>query len=1018
MITKKIRVAVKIVLLGVGILSFVVSTAKGQTVSGTVTDANSEEALPGVNVLVKGTQFGTATGSDGAYELGVTSLNDTLVVSFVGYQTQEIPIDGRTTVNVALERGAITGEELVVVGFSTQQQESVTGAVEPIDGAELAEQPSVQTSSALMGRVSGVQVVQNSGQPGDDDGTVRIRGIGTIGNADPLVLIDGVEGSLDNIPSSNIESISVLKDAASAAIYGNRASNGVILVTTKRGQGAELRANYEGHVGVQSATRQPDFVGAGEYMRLNNLGKTNIGQDPVWSEDFIQSWEENTNGGANPTPEFPNTDWVESLFTESAIQTQHSLSLNGGGENTSYFGSVTYDEQSGEVPNFGFDRFNVRLNTDVNITDEIQLTIDGKFVDSEQTEPTAGTGLTIRQAYRTPPIFLDRFPNGNLGPGFSGRNAIAEAHDGGLTTTETNLFRGRMQLRYEPTQGLDLRVMYAPEYENIFNKSMRKQWESIDPETGEIISQFPARNSLTEGFQKTFTNNAVATATYQTEISNHSFLKILGGGEFVEEEFNFFNAFRDNFTLERLEVLNAGAQANQQNSGSATKFTLLSGFGRLNYEFQNKYLVEANVRYDGSSRFAEDVRWGVFPSFSAGWRISEEPFMESVDFIDQLKIRGSWGILGNQEVGGNFPFAAVVNFGQDFVFGGNTVGGAAQTELANEGLTWEETTTTDIGLDAALLDNRLTLTADWFKKTTDDILLQLPVPLVVGLDAPFQNAGVVENTGWETRVGYNDDIDVFGEEISYNFSFNISDVTNEVTDLAGAGPFISGNSIIKTGEPINSIYGWESDGLFDSQEEIDNHASQFGSVARGDIKYVDQNDDGVINEEDRVIVGNPFPDFNYGFEIGLEYKGFNVSAFLQGVGSRDVFLSGDAAWAFSNAGKIQNWQAESFWTPDNPDDDFPRLTATTSHNNFRTTDYWVYDAGYLRLRNLRVGYTLPATWTNKVNVRNLRIFFLGQNLWTGLDDMPPGMDPNVPNSTPGSFFPQQTLYSIGVSIGV
>jgi TonB-linked SusC/RagA family outer membrane protein len=521
----------------------------------------------------------------------------------------------------------------------------------------------------------------------------------------------------------------------------------------------------------------------------------------------------------------------------------------------------------------------------------------------------------------------------------------------------------------------------------------------------------PSRSSLDQDYSRSFTHNLNATASYQTGIGNHNF-DVLGGYELIDFRTDFFSAFRDNFPLQDFEQLNAGSQENQQNDGSAAENSLQSVFGRLNYDFGGKYLLEANLRYDGSSRFLGDNKWGIFPSFSAGWRISEEAFMRPVDLVDELKLRGSWGQLGNQQIG-NYPFAAVVNVGVNYLFGGSVVTGAAQLDLANPNISWEETTTTNVGLDMTLLNNRFDLTFDWFTRKTTDILLQLPVPLVIGQDAPFQNAGEVENTGWELSLGYNDAI---GGDFTYDASFNISDINNEVTDLRGAGPFISGSSIIREGDPINSIYGLEADGLFDSQEEIDNHATQPGQIAPGDIRYVDQNNDGSINADDRVIIGNPFPNYSYGFDVSATYRGFDVSAFFQGVGSQDVLLQGDAVWALSNAGKVTTWQADQFWTEGDPDDDYPRLTQTTSHNNFQASSYWVYDASYLRLRNLQVGYTIPNRWANAISARQLRVYFVGQNLFTVLDNMPPGLDPNVPNSTPGAFFPIQKLYSIGVNL--
>jgi len=1007
---KKLPLSTKALFCGT-LLVLLVSSAAGQdqqnqTVTGDVTGADTGQPLPGANVVVKGTQIGTATDSDGTYQLTVPTRRDTLVFSFVGYQTREVPIDGRATIDVTLQPGAVAAEEVVVVGYATQQEREVTGAVSTVDGAELAEQPDVQVSSALQGNVPGVTVTQTSGQPGETEGTIRIRGTGTLGNANPLILIDGVEGSLNNIASSNIESVTVLKDAASAAIYGNRAPNGVILVTTKRGRG-EISASYSASVGTHSATRQPEFVEGGEYMRLENMGATNLGNQPVWSEDYIQEWEQN-----HPSDEYPNTDWIEAVFTEPAIQTTHSVGVSGGTDRIDYRGSFQYDQQNGEIKNFKFERYNARLNTDVDVTEDFELTFDVQAVRREQVEPSSGLNLITRQTYRIAPIFLDRFSDGSLAPGRGGRrNPVAEATAGGLQSGEVNIFKGRFEGNYSPLSGLNIRLMYSPEYFGTFNKNMRKQWESTDPETGDQLSIFPPRNSLSESYTRDFEDNAILTTSYEFGISNHN-AEILGGAEYVDSRTSFFSAFRDDFPLQDFEELNAASQSNQQNSGSSTTFALFSTFSRLNYNYNEKYLFEANLRYDGSSRFAAKERWGLFPAFSVGWRVSEEDFMESIGILDDLKIRGSWGRLGNQRIG-NFPFAASVDLSQNFIFGGSVRTGAAQLQLANTSITWEETSIADVGVDVAAFDNRLNATFDWFKRTTDDILLQLPISQTVGLEPPVQNAGVVENTGWELSARYGDDI---SEDWSYDVSFNVSSVENEVTDLKGAGPFIGGNTIVQVGDPIDAIYGLEANGLFDSEEEIENHASQFGDVAPGDIRYVDQNGDGTINEDDRTVIGDPFPSVSYGLNLSASYKGFDARVFLQGVQNRDVLLQGDAAYAFSNGGKIREWQAESFWTPENPDDDFPRLTATTSHNNFRASDYWVYDGSYVRLRNVEFGYTLPDGLSDALYTENVRIYVLGQNLGTFFDNMPPGIDPNVPNSTTGVFFPVNRLYQAGINI--
>ena len=983
--------------------------ARQEVVSGVVTDAQSGETLPGVNIVVEGTQTGTTTDAQGRYEIEVPSLEGRLIFSFVGYRTQEVPIEGQTEINVSLTPVAIEAEELVVVGYGEQQRASITGSVEQIDGAELADQPSLQASAALMGKVAGVQVEQTSGQPGANEGTIRVRGIGTLGNSNPLVLIDGIEGSLNDVASADIQSISVLKDASAAAIYGSRAANGVLLVETKRGTEDGINVSYRARAGLQQAADQPNFSDGGTYMRLHNEGSIGLGNDPVWSEEFIEEWVENHETSPD---QYPDTDWVESVFSETAYQQSHNLNVSGGNETVRYMGSLSVEDEAGEIANFNFQRYSARLNTDVTASERLDFTFDVNVVREDQLEPTAGFGATLQDTYRVPPVFADRYSHGGWGPGWNLFNPLANIHDGGMDRDNAYNLRGKFGVDYNPIDLLTLSLVYAPTYNTSHSKEMRKQYAVTSPDDPtEIVGRSPSRNFLDESWSNTFQQNLNVTSELVSGFGDHT-VTTLGGFEYIDSRNEFFGAFRDNFTLQDFEQLNAGATENMQNEGSASEWALTSFFGRLNYDYQGKYLLEANVRFDGSSRFAEGNKWGVFPSFSAGWLISDEPFMASIDVINRLRLKGSWGQLGNQQIG-TYPFASTINLGQEFFFGGSPVPGAAQTDLANQGITWESTTTTNAGLDVGLFEDQLFFEFEYYQRETEDILLQLPVPLVIGLNAPFQNAGVVRNTGWELDAGFTDGI---GEDFSYTVSFNVSDVDNEVMDLKDAGPFISGNSIVQEGDPINAIYGWESDGLFQSQEEVDSHAGQFGDVAPGDIRYVDQNDDGVINSDDRVVIGDPFSAMNYGVDISAGYKNFDLAVFIQGVGSRDVLLQGDAIWAFWNAGKIREWQANDYWTPDNPDASYPRVTPTTSHNNFRATDFWVYDASYMRLRNLQVGYTLPQPILDRLDVQRLRVFVVGQNLLTLFDDMPPGVDPNVPNGTFGSFYPVNRMYSAGIDI--
>ena len=942
---------------------------------------------------------------NGQYEIRVPDGLNTLVFSSVGYQTTEININGQSEINVQLAPDVQMLDDIVVVGYGTQRKEALTGSVGTISGSEIAEQASVSTSAALMGKVPGVQVTQNSGQPGGDQGTIRIRGIGTLGNANPLVLIDGVEGNIDDVASSDIDNVSILKDASAAAIYGSRAANGVVLITTKRGRTQDFQVSYSGSVGYQSATDLPSFVDAGTFMRLENLGATNLGAEPIWSESFIQDWEAN-----QPSDQFPNTNWVDAIFTEPALQQRHNIGVAGGSENATYRASLQYDDQNGEIKNFAFDRYNLRFNSDIKATDQVSFIFDANAIRTDQQQPSGGLPLITRQTYRLPAIYLDRFSNGNFAPGFAPRNPVAQVNAGGLATIEREIFRGRLGAIFEPAEGLQFNFQYSPNFTSAHDQNMNKQWQSIDPETGAILVEFPSQNSRSESFIKDWQHNVNLTANFMQDFRDHSY-EILAGWEYITFNRESFGASRDNFPLQDIEVLSAGSAANMQNFGGATEWKLLSFFGRLNYDYRSKYQFSANLRYDGSSRFTESERWGLFPSFSAGWRVGQESFMESFNFINEFKVRGSWGVLGNQQIG-NYPFAASVELGQDYIFGGQPAGGAAQLDLANPNITWEETTNTNIGADLILFHDRISVTLDWFNRTTDDILLRLPVPLIVGVNPAFQNAGEVENKGWEVDLGFSETVN---PNFSFRIGFNISKVNNEVIDLKGAGPFIGGSTIIKEGAPINSLYGWESDGLFQSQAEIDAHAVQPGNIAPGDIKFRDLNGDGVINEDDRTIIGDPFPSLNYGFNISANFRNFDLAAFFQGVGSRYVMLQGDIAWSLQNAGNVQAHHVGNHWTPDNPSADFPRLTRTTSHSNFRTTDFWVSNASYLRLRNLQIGYTIPQSLISGL-ANDIRVYFLGQNLFTVFDDLPPGVDPNVPNNTTGSFFPVQRVLSAGIDI--
>ncbi|MEM9829322.1 MAG: TonB-dependent receptor [Bacteroidota bacterium] len=1011
-------------LLSIWLLTSTAVMAQQQTITGKVVDSANDEPLPGVNILAKGTSSGTVTDIEGNYRLNVPEGVTTLVFSSIGYATQEAEINGRSTVNLDLAPDIQSLQEIVVVGYGEQKKENLTGSVETIDADRITQQPLMQTSQALMGTAPGVTVLQNSSQPGNDGGTIRIRGTGTLGNSDPLVLIDGVPGNMNGVDPRDIENISVLKDAAAASIYGSRAANGVVLITTKRGEAGEFKVNYSGFAGWQTPTNFPTYLDGLGYMTNFNLARQNIGQDPLYSQEFIDEYRA---GYQNNSDLYPNTDWVDEVFTENGFQQSHHLSVSGGSETARVVASLSYMDQDGNIPNYNFKRYQGRINTDLKVSEKVSFNFDMNLRQGIQQQPASGLNGITRQAFRIPPIFAARYSDGSWGPGWNGGNPVATAIDGGFDNETENYVRAIVRTTYKPIPGLEVSAMYAPEYIDTFEKIFNRQYQVFNFETKELEYTVPDRNSLTQRNRRELTHNFNAIATYEKDWGNH-FVKGLVGYELITYRNDFFTAFRDNFPLQDFPQFNVGSQDNQQNSGTASDWGLQSYFARVNYDYKGKYLLEANVRRDGSSRFAEGNKYGIFPAFSAGWRISEEGFFSGVNFINNLKVRASWGQLGNQRLVDEnnnpilYPFASTITLGRDFLFGGTPNSGAAQTALANRSITWETTETTNFGIDLGMLANRLTISAEYYVRDTRDILLQLPVPQTIGLTAPFQNAGKVRNTGWDLALGWRDEIGDF----TYGVDLNVSDVRNEVIDLQGAGPFIGNNSIIQEGDPINALYGYQSDGYFQTQEEVDNAPGQFGALAPGDIRYVNQltvdtdgdgipdQADEIVNADDRVIIGDPFPRLTYGLNLTAGYKGFDLSVFVQGIGKRDVLLQGDAVWAFQNAGKIQDWHLD-YWTPQNPNAAHPQLVATTSHNNYATSDFWIWNAAYLRLRNLTFGYTFPQTILDGIFVDNLRVYFSGQNLFT-LDDMAPGWDPETPNNTSGALYPIAKAFTFGVDL--
>lgn len=983
--------------------------AQSITVSGTVFDEN-EAPLPGVSILIKNSTTGTVTDLDGRYQISVPSSNSVLVYSFLGYFKREIAVGTQTAIDVNLQADMSDLSEVVVVGYGDQRRINLTGSVETISGAAIARQPVFQASQALVGMSPGLTAIQSSSRPGADNATLRIRGTGSLGASNnPLVLIDGIQGDINNIDPADIESISVLKDAAASAIYGSRGSNGVILVTTRRGKEGAMTVSYNTYAGWQEPQTLPTYLGAIDFLRATNT-----------DEATIANYQQNM--ATNPDL-YPDTDWMNLLFSENGFQQYHNLSVNGGTENIQLMGSISYTDQGANVVNYNFKRYNGRFNSDIKINEKFNVAFDLNFSQELTTQPNSGLGSVFLDAYRIDPTQVAVHSDGSWGDGWSGQNPIAHANDGGLNRNQNNYFRGLMRVNYSPIKDLNVSFTYSPEYRDVFDRNFNKMYTTILDWDSRSTRNVPDRNSLSNSNTRIFEDNLIGLVTYTKAVKDHQFA-ILGGYEMIKNNWTQFGASRTDFIIDRLEQLNAGAETNMRNTGSATHSSLASFFSRFNYSYKDKYLFEANVRRDASSRFAPENRVSIFPSFSAGWRLTEEAFFSPLDFFTEFKLRASWGRLGNQQIGSDFPYTSNILLGaSNFIFGDNVATGAAQNVLANRGIRWESTETANFALDAGLINNKLTFTVEYYVRTTNDILLALPVPRVVGLSAPLQNAGSVENRGIDFTMNWRDAIG----QLNYSANFNFSDVKNRVMDLAGLGQIISGNSITTVGSPISSIFGYQSMGYFQNQEEINNAPNQFGALIPGNVRYlnqltVDSNGDGisdaadgVINPDDRVILGDPFPRYSYALNLNADFKGFDFSVLFQGVGKRDLLLQGDAIMPLWNAGKVQEWHVRDSWTPENPNARIPVLAPTSSgSNDARASDVWVFNASYLAIRNLSFGYNFP-TFKEKLKARNLRVYTSIQNL-ANFNRLPPGTNPLTPNGSSGAFFPIARAYTFGASI--
>ena len=988
---------------------------RGAQLRGVVRDAD-RQPLPGASVVVvsEGKTYGAITDLDGNFELRMPVApkpRDPITFSFIGFVDETREVGSASFFDITLQEDNDVLNEVVVVGYGIQRKVDLTGSVSSVKDEDIARRPVMRATTALQGLAAGVTVTQTSGQPGSDGSTIRIHGIGTLNDSDPLVLVDGVYGSLDAINPNDIESISVLKDAASAAIYGSRAANGVILVTTKRGTSDRITATYNGYTGFQRATALPEFASNYDYMVSMNRAYENVGQSPLYTEAYLQDW---LRYRAVDPDHYPDIDWQDLLMNGSGFTQNHHASIRGGSQRVQAFASFSYQSQDGIFDHYNTDRYSARANISMEISKHLSASInlDGRRA-STQT-PTYGKSFALGYINRVPGIYTCILSDGRYGTGFNNRNPLALMMEGGNTNSTTDAFKGSFNLTFKPFKGFAVDFAFTPSLSNTYKKVTKKTVDFYDPDRVEPAASAPAQNSLSQSDSKTTQVTTQIIARYNTKVAKVHDISLMGGYEQFTYDTQSISLSREGFVLPQYEVIDTGSTSALENGGTASAWALLSFFGRMNYAYKDRYLVEANFRADASSRFAKGHRWGRFPSVSLGWRMSEESFMQGIKWLTNLKLRASFGTLGNQSIG-TYPAYATITLAPVYSFGNTFTDGGYQASFGNPLISWETSHNWNFGLDASVFDNKLSVSFDYYIKNTDGILLRLPLPGTAGLAVPYQNAGKVRNKGWDLELTYKGHVSDF----HYSASFNLSDVHNEVVDLKGAGPIISGYEIIDEGYPIKSLYGYKADGLYRSDEEVLNGPDQsyFKSYGKGDIRYVNITDEdgttNTINAYDRTVIGNQIPRLTYGLNLCADWKGFDMSLMLQGIGKRDIILTNDCVWALYNAGKMQTWMLDN-WTEDNPRASYPRLISGSEHNNFNYSSFWVYNAAFCRLKTLQLGYTLPAGLVEKVSLKNVRFYVTGDNLftWTGL---PKGWDPEM-GSGAADIYPLVKTYLFGVQV--
>ncbi|MGE4290199.1 MAG: SusC/RagA family TonB-linked outer membrane protein [Salinivirgaceae bacterium] len=978
--------------------------AQSYTVTGVVKDANDGLGLPGVNVIEKGTQNGTITDFDGNYKITLLNADGVLQFSFIGYKTMEMPVNGQALINVDMTSELTELDELVVIGYGVQKKKVATGAIASVKAEEITSRPILRVEEAMQGRTPGVQVTSLSGQPGEAP-TVRVRGAGTTGNAEPLYIVDGMRvGGIDALNPSDIESMEILKDAGSAAIYGASAANGVVLITTKSGKAGKMKVTYSAYYGIQNPIKKLDMLNADQYREYWNEAKTNSG---ITKPEEFFDMNEITH----------NTNWQDHIFESNAGMTDHNIAISGGNEKSNYASSLSYFDQNGIIggDKSYFKRLSARFNSNHQVKDWLRFGnnftyshIEKKNIGSNESFNGVYSGALnldpLTPLYETDENILSQTPYSNQpvvknsdGQVYGISNLVGSEVVNPMALLEIQTAKTRVDkivgsvfAEAEIIKGLVVKTNAGIDLAYVLDDSYRPLYYLNSAQSN------TEKTSVSKSITRYYTWQWDNTISYSKQINEHSFTGLVGISaiESAQEDLSGFNAKVPVNDPDNI-YLNMATDTVWTAYGGASAGSMFSSFGRITYDFKSRYAFTGIIRRDGSSNFGANERYGIFPSLGVSWFLSEEPFMPTLGPVNYLKLRASWGINGNENIG-RYQYVASMDKTRGYIFGGGRLTGASPSFIENADIKWEESEQLDIAFDAGVFENKLTVTFDYYIKNTKDLLERVPIPGHVGNDAPFANVGSVQNKGIEIALNWRHRVNDLNYSFGVNGSYNINKMTKINSQLAGASWSVFPD-ITKTteGDPIAYFYGFKTDGIFQNQTEVYQHIGSTGAVLQpkavaGDVRFVDVNNDGILNDDDRTKIGNPTPDFTLGINGSVEYKNFDFSFLLTGAYGHEIFNGTqriDLRYTNRTTAVLDRWTGEG------TSNEVPRAAWTDVNRNYRISDMYVEDGSYLKVKNVQLGYNIPQNLLNIVGIESWRVYVSGENLYTFTDYS--GVDPEI-----------------------